>query len=390
MNISQYFSSTMLLERLIGVFSYCFFVFVGYFLIKNKRTKTASFFVIAGLTILAFFYIPGNDADLKRISEMIVHWKDTPFDVFLKQTIASASTPIAYLFYYLISCTGILGLLPALCALTFYMNVFHIILKIENSGRYSGKSLAIAFLLFMSSGSFLEVISDVRCFVSFSLIMRAIFDESYCHKSLIRHLPLYVIASLIHPAALALTILWFLFTAFIRRQSFIKKVTSILTIVLLSGIAYYLRPELFFDMFNKASSFLGGETYSYLWEYIIGFIQLICFVYLIIKLSKNGRRQFKDLGIMQFASVLCLICLILFFEYNIFHRFITAVSFLLIPIAAEICQNYYLNDDSLSLPKKKDMFITKNANLLFLFSLLILFIACVRGNLCGFKFFLLG
>ena len=125
MGILDWLAQTMLVERLIGILSYLGIVIYVFKTIKyknNKKIKKSFNKALIVLTIISFFYIPGNDADLVRIREMISGWGSLSVKDFFDEILLRSSVPCAYLLYYLIAKIGVQGLLPAFCALIFYGN----------------------------------------------------------------------------------------------------------------------------------------------------------------------------------------------------------------------------------------------------------------------------
>ena len=385
MGILDWLAQTMLVERLIGILSYLGIVIYVFKTIKyknNKKIKKSFNKALIVLTIISFFYIPGNDADLVRIREMISGWGSLSVKDFFDEILLRSSVPCAYLLYYLIAKIGVQGLLPAFCALIFYGNSFHIFKILINEDIYSHKAIAYSFLAFMSSGALLEVISDVRCFVAFSIVMRFIFDEIFQGKTIFKHLIFFVVAALVHPAAIVAILIWYVYYLVIsKKNGWIKTLCNVFTVVFFMGIAIYFGSSYITEMYNKASAFIkGSNTYSYFWEYIIGILQVILFIYIL-----NNRRHIVNIKVDQkikelskLAWIFLIIVITLFSEYNIFHRFITASSFLMIPVMAE----------ALSVCEKERIHGVKY-KVVQILSYIILIIACTRGTLCGFKYFLI-
>lgn len=359
----------MLTERVMGVLSYCFVVFIGYMFIKRKRVALGLSICLVLLVVLAFFYIPSEDADLYRIRNMTANWGDYSLEDILRDKILKSSVPVAHFIYFIVAKIGVAGVLPAFAAFVFFGNAFHIFKHIAREKRYSSDAIAVTFLLFMSSGAFLEVISGIRCFMAISIIARFAYDEVTSKNLSLLYLPFYLIASLMHSAALMLTIIWLTFTVFrSRKLSIIKLFINLITVLSVVTVSIILGFDYISSMIDKAELFLNNEVYSYIWEYIIGALQLIIYILILIKSRKKMHSDFIGFSILMVIIVLCF-C----FEYNIFHRFIAAVSFFMIPVSVH-------TDDGQSGIKLKDI---------FLWALIILFIACTRGNLCGFKFILL-
>lgn len=379
----EWLSRTMLIERAVGVLTYFIVVIYVFRAIKYRDTLSAKRALNIGLIILviiSFFCIPAESADLSRIREMTVSWGSMPFNSFFGRYFSASSTPIGYLLYFLSAKIGIPGLLPAFCAFIFYLNSFHIFRIILDSNDYSRRSMAYAFLLFMSAGSFYEVISGVRCFMVFSIVMRCIFDEIYFDKTIFRHIIFFVIAALTHSAAIVLIIIWLIYyTLFSRKTNIAHTVVNIFTIIVfvIIGIRY---GNVFIDeMIRKGTAFISSnESYSYFWEYIIGILQLFVGLYILFtrrKYMKHNKTKIKDFSIL--TSILYTLVIVLCFEYNIFHRYLTAASFIFIPVVTETLTTY-----------ENEGWNRKCYVTIQLATYLIFTIACVRGNLSGFKYLL--
>ena len=368
----------MFVERLIGGLAYCLTVVVGFNCIKRKRVVLGLNISIISLIVMAFFYIPGEEADLSRIREMTENWGNFSLGEFFVAKLSDSSVPVAWLLYYVVAKIGVIGVLPAFCTLVFYGNAFHVFKRIDQTRQVNHVTLAISFLIFMASGAFVEVISGVRCFMAFSIVARLAFDEVDKNKTCFLHLPFYVIASLIHSAALVLTLLWLTYSVVrSKRMSLVKFVFNILIIVAALVVIFYFGRSYIDDMLNLANEFLSNNLYSYAWEYLIGFLQVVLYIYILVKADKQGKRDF-----VNFSIILIVVVIGLCFEYNIFHRFITALSFFMVPMVA-------VSDRQIYLQRYYDKPSVK-WNFLYYFALVILFVACVRGNLCGYKFMLIG
>lgn len=86
----------------------------------------------------------------------------------------------------------------------------------------------------------------------------------------------------------------------------------------------------------------------------------------------NDKNAFRYLAVILAGEVL------FFRTYSVFHRFFTVAVVVSIPLLLT-----YLNCESAN-----SRFKSRKA--IIISSMLILFLACVRGNLCGYKFFLLS
>ena len=384
MQLYEWLSRTMLIERAIGVITYCLvvvYVFRAFKYKTSSNVKRSLNHAIILFAIISFFCIPAKSADLTRIREMTNLWGTLPINYFFKRYFITSTTPMGFFLYYVFAKIGVSGLLPAFCSFVFYLNSFHIFKSLLDSNEYSRRSLSYAFLLFMSAGSFYEVISGVRCFMTFSIVLRFIFDEIYFNKPIFKHIIFYVIAALIHPAATVLIIVWLVYyIIFIKKKLNFHTIFNILTIFLFIVIGLRYGNVFIDEMVRKGSAFISsGDSYTYIWEYIIGVLQLFTGIYILFMRTKYMRHQ--NYLFNQFAGFLTVIyslVVILCFEYNIFHRYLTAASFLQVPVLVETLTIY-----------EKEHWKNRCYVFIQLMSYLIFLIACLRGNLSGFKYLML-
>lgn len=382
MFLNDYLVRTMLLERLIGVFVYFALVISTYSALKKSASAKQFKFVLnvclAIFTILAYIYIPSSDADLYRWRRITEGWRGVPFSSFFNEHLRNNTTPVAYLVMYLCAQLNIEGILPAVCSIVFYFNFFSILKDYQvkgNENNYQDKT-SLAFFVFMSSGAFLEVVSGIRCFVAFSFIAKSFYYEIYRDRKMTRSIPVYIIASMIHNAVIPIIGIRILHMVFQRTTNAKRKLFNIVVVVIFIMFAYRYGRGFIDAAFIKANNYINGDTYSYIWEYIIGAIQWMLFAYLVNKCQKSDGISVQLMNILQISKLFLLVEAIFIFEYNIFHRMILVSSFLVIPIVSYIHAS-------------KD----KNARIIsviMLTSELVLLIACARGNLCGYKFFLLN
>ena len=381
-SISNLFGSTMLIERLCGVSVYAGLLYLFY---KRIKTTTSSrsvkkmlnhYMVI--LCILAFFYIPGSNADLFRWRAITETWSSIPFRSFFVNRVLTADTPAAYLLMYFCQRTGIKGLLPMACALIFYWNSFHIFKILSERYNVKPEALAIGLVFFMSPGMFLEVISGVRCFVAFSIICRCICDEYLLDKSLWKSIVPYIIACLFHTASLVLIVIRLTAFLFEKKQRLALRVLNIIAIFVMGIIAIRFGNNFVDATLEKASNYTNNPTYYYYWEYIIGGIGYIIIMYNIYPGLKRNLQEGITRNIATLLLILSMFELIFIQSYSIFHRYVAASTIIFIPLLV------FLIDDDLNYGRK-----VKMHNVLSL-SIIILLLACARGNLCGYKFFIIN
>ena len=367
-----------IVERIIGIFTYVFIMFIMVFNIyrskPGKLKKNLVIYLIL-LVVLAFIYVPAPTADLHRYIVSAKEYASLTFSEIL-QLLSNTRVPAQVLYFYLLGKTGLDGMVAAVSAFIFYSCSFSILYKASKKFNLSNKSVAISLLFLMQTGSFINAISIIRTSVSFAIIAYCCYTELIENKSLVKHIPLYLFASLMHPAALAL-ILFRLFIMLLKKEkNSYKKLLNYIVVFLL--IAFIIANGDFYVeyIFEKAQYYMSGSVYSYIWEY------LICIIFLLFSafVTFVTRKMFKNnLEIKNYTNFLILIqCALIAvsFEYSTFTRLQLFLSILFLPLFA-----IFLN----RLEKEK----IKSRTFTFVFivvSTVIFVISCTRGNLCGYKF----
>lgn len=382
-SIVDFLQSTMLIERLCGVGTYA--LMLGYFFNKVKYARNLAMLnkylncYLFILCIMAFLYIPAESADLYRWRAMSEAWINMDLDYFIEKYVLTSSVPIAYLFIYLSQSTGIDGLLPMLCAFGFFGNIFHMIKcesKLENA---NADSVAVTLLFIMSTGVFLEVISGVRCMLAFSIVARCAYDEMRKKKNVLLHIPLYIIAILLHTAAIPLVGMRLACMFFEKKKNPILTVVNLFLGVISILMALHLGSDYIDAAFKKAEMYTSQDVYSYVWEYIIACIAVLLLFLVLYKFKSRYPNKYHEMKNSWRYLLLILIYDVLFFStYTIFQRFFTAGLICSVPIVMN-----FFNCENVNARWKMRKFV------IFVL-LIIIVIACSRGNLSGYKFFYLG
>lgn len=381
-SVMGFLQSTMLVERLYGVAAYV--LSLGYYFNKIQNAKNTKridkylnhYLII--LCILAFFYIPGQSADLSRWREIAKPWGKAGFGWFWENYVITSTAPVGYLLVYLCQLTGIDGILPMVCALGFFGNVFHMIKCEAKRENVNADSVAMTVLLVMASGVFLEVISGVRSMLAFSIVIRCVYDEMRLGKKILFHIPFYVIAVLLHPAAMPLVGIRLVCLLLEKKRSPILMFINMLFVLMSILIALRIGIDYIDAAFAKAKSYTSHNVYSYAWEYIIAAIGILLIISIVYKLKRcypNEWLETKNSG--RYLILILAYTLVFFRTYTIFQRFFSVSMISSIPVAMTLfsCEN--MNG---RWKKRRQVVLTL---------LVILLLACTRGNLCGYKFFYL-
>ena len=345
--------------------------------ISNKKLKTVLMVYAIILSIMGFFFVPSMDNDLYRTFEIMEYYSNMPFETIIRDYVSMSNAPFALFYYWIIGQFGVNSLLPFITALIFYINIFYIFSDYANKQNISGRALSLGLLIIMCNSSFIEVISGIRTMLSFSIVLRCIYNEVYNNKFIIRDVFWYVIASLIHPASLVLVIFRLIFTFFQRSKSKNRKwVLVVLSIALFTLLINY-GGRFIEAMADKANVYIYGDMYSYIWGFIITFLILVALVIIQNKSASfnnaNDEERISLKNNRTFSRIIEATMIAFIFEYSIFSRYGNFNLLLNIPIIL------YYSD---LLFKKGD----RGHKVMYLYFLGVLFLTCVRGDLSALKF----
>ena len=370
-----------------GVVIYAFLLGFFYLKIKNSRDninisrllRTYTFI----LCIMAFLYIPAETADLSRWRIIGEGWKSLNFSEFLNMYVSKVSTPVGYLFIYLCQKTGIDGLLPLLCALLFFYNTFYIVNGMSKIYNNEGdveypKYIAIGLLFLMCSGRFLETISGVRCMVAFSVVAKCFYCETIENKSILKSVVPYLLACLLHSAVIPLVALRMFAMIFEKKKSYWRLLVNVIAFGLMAFIAVRYGSGYIDASIEKANGFIANNVYSYSWEYIIASLQFVIIIVLLAKYYRLYRMPGSGVDNIAFIiTILSVVEIILIRSYSIYHRYIGFSTFISIPLLVYVLQREY--------QQSRYNF----GKFIKAICMIVLVLACLRGNLCAYKFFML-
>ena len=365
-----------LFERLVGVGTYSAILVIVCYLISrfksNKSVRIVLFIYTIALALMGFFYVPYITADLYRIYEYLDFFRTFEFKAFLERY-QDSSTLIAYIYYWLVSKTGENRLLPAITAFISYSCIFYIFRKAKEKYNVSNKNFAIALFFYMSIGNYIYTISGIRTMLAVSLIAYCLFRETVEKKFRLYHIVLYVIAAFMHNFAVVVILIRLIIPLVSKSISALRRIAYIIFFAAISIFIALNMRELLDVVFEKADGYIGGNIYSYFWDYLIGAIVVVISLIVLIKVRSKEYGE-GELSQMKVFSIVCIaLSLVFFFEFSIFHRLVTYVTAITVTPLVMV----YLSKQE-----------TKNAQKLILFvSLVLLFVSCSRGSLCGLKFF---
>lgn len=369
-----------LLERLLGItlYSITLFLVMLYIYKRKKIGKSLETYAII-LSIMAFFYKPTETADLSRIYEAMEYFSNMSWDLFYSYLI-STNTPMYLLYIYIIGKMEIKELLPAITAFFYYMNVFYILKRCIKRYRINNKFVPLILFFLMSFGQFLQVISGIRSMLAFSIVVRCIYEEVIEQKKIILNFFYYVFAFLLHPVGVVAVGIRLFYEIFCFKSKTYRQLAKKIFIV--SGMIFIgikIGIPYIESMLHTVEVYLEAGGYSYIWEYILSILHLVLIVFSLHKYKYYLKRNIKIRSLVKLIKFLIFIVCLLFFEYTTFQRFTVFISMLFLPVFAYILSIIQYN-----------VFRNKTyIKIMICGSCLILLLACLRGNLSAYKFFIL-
>jgi len=378
-----------LAERLFGASLYvCLLLIVCYIIFRArfKYTRPVLLAYLACISAMAFFYVPYITADLYRITQYMNQYAMMPVsDVWA--ALAETNTPVTFLYLRIIGLTGIEGLLAGVTTFIVFWNVFYIIRDYAKRLQQP-KAVALALFALMSTGFYMQTVGGIRNMLAFSILARCFYDEICNQKKVVRNIAWYIIACLIHPAAIAAVALRLvaLLYAKISTGGVKSLLVAISSLSLASILVMYLGGETYI---NNAIIKLEGYTteieYNYLWDNIITALTIIL-IGTHYKLysyyhKKPGVEHLKWL--ISFSLLVMMFSLVFFFEHATFVRFTQLNLIIMLPV---IMSNIDMVMSRAQVPTPNVAILHR---IVLYIPVLILVISASRGALSSLKFFVL-
>lgn len=371
-----------LTARLFALVVYCILLFVFCIAIKTRHKKIILLFYILVLSIIGYLYIPYESADLYRLIQ-IMHIYSTLSFPDLLELIKTSATPLTILYFYLISFLGNDHFLPAINTFITFSFCFSILYGVSKKYRLKNSDTSLILFFFMSSGLLMPTITNLRTMLSLSIVAYCIYIYYFQKTSILKQIPLLIIAMLFHVSAVILSFIYLLYIAIINlfnaRKIFNFILYCFIIIVFFIAGNFYLQ-KAYVKGQGYIQSTMEGTGYFYFWEMLICILValFVLFIITFFIIKKPYIRQtlvINEKYFIIFMLFLSFLDLIFFkFEYNVGVRLNFAINILCIPLLSVVLSN-------------KNMKHTVLKYSIALYSLLLLLLSCSRGSLCGLKFF---
>lgn len=375
-----------LIERIISLLAYAIVLFIACQLIsrvKGKQYKVILLIYLIVLAVFAFNYKPYITADLYRLRQYIQYWIHMDWNEILRYA-SKSSSPTWVLYSYLVSKLNNENWLQTVAFIWCFGNIFYMISCEIERQRITGKNRGMLLFYVMAVGSFyLQVISGIRSMLGISIITFCFYRETLEHKSVKSNLILYLVAALLHSSTMILVVSRFLFLI-IQEQKFSRRLLMFIAFGVIGLFSFYYFCDFVNKSFELGIQYLTNKNeYSYGWEILIGLLETVETIYILQCFKAERMKAARGMegydSVYLFVKIWSVICIVaLPFSYAIFRRYTIMCTIVNIPLATQLL--VYNNDRVL---------YKKRHQIILALSLAIFVLSSVRGDLCGFKLFVL-
>jgi hypothetical protein len=292
------------------------------------------------------------------------------------------SQPLGFL-YICTLCRINIHLVPTITAFIFYTNVFYIIADYSEQNDIDSKIVGIITFLFLSRGLYCEVISGIRCMLAFSIVARCIYTEVYKKRSVIVHIPLYIICAFIHSASMVAAGLYLVTKALFEIRGW-KRITYVLVIGVVMALFTRYSSRVIDATYEKAFGYIETGGYSYVWEFAFNGIYALLTIYLMYKNYKRDTISSEGSALRRTCMAFYIMCFVFVNVYSIYHRYISFVSLISLPVLMETLEQRYKHEIISNSNSNSRSIVYTN---ILIVSMIMLLLSGLKGNLNGIRFF---
>lgn len=233
-------------------------------------------------------------------------------------------------------------------------------------------------------------IANIRTMLSIAIVAYCIYKILIEHKGSVKYFPLLIIAALIHTVGMA-AVMVFIVYYMLKGNKGKNRLLTTLGALIFVVVAYVYGRNYIHLAIDKGTNYLyyswASTGYFYIWEFILSLIVIfvtlyILFIYYLkmnrvsgLDVYKKEREDYSAfVGFMLFLTLIDLVAILI--EFNIGWRLSWLIAILDMPLLLLILVS----------KRYPDTFKYRLRNLIKIVSFVLLFIACVRGDLCSLKF----
>lgn len=359
--------------------------------IANSKLKVGKKLItlyILILGIMGYCFIPHMGADLTRLLITMKFYTSKGTEG-LYSALLSSSTPGTGLYFYIIGKTGNDHLLPAISAVITYSFCFSILKREYNN--YETRSLYIAVMIFafMSRGLTMQIISNIRTLMALSICAWCVYKEFCKKEKTAKFIIFYLIAASIHIMGQVILLYRIVYFVIDKGKNYSQKVVRTGMAVIFGVLIWVLGNKYISEMLLKTDYYFSyaqsGTSYNYIWERVLSIMSLILVIYLLVEFKKCKKKLEREGKFHEEATVsltrylvplIIMDILIMPIEFNFFQRLSWFLTIMTMPLGMSV------------LRMGRHVGINKIIiNNILIYSVFMLALACVRGDLCSLKFF---
>ncbi len=370
-----------LTERLVSLGLYALALLIACFMLNGIKRSQQNWIINAYLLILcvfAFAYKPYITADLYRLRQYILYWTGKTWSELIPYALRQTS-PAWVIYSWLTYRIGDINWIQTIaCAWTFGNLLYIVKHSIEHEEILGSNRGRLLFYIMAVGAIYLQAISGIRTMLGLSIVAFCLYREVIEEKKLIYHVPLYIVAGLMHISALPLVLARIVFLIPQQKTTFRKAVFVIVSLFIGASALYFGRSYIISGFLTAISYLTNKHEYTYGWQIIIGIAELIRSSLLLWKIRKSQR--FAESGGLRALWGFELLWVVvstaaLPISYTIFSRYAMFTSMLGIPLFAVLMNEH------------EPMADKRFTNKITWLSIFIFALSVVRGDLCGYKFF---
>lgn len=373
-----------LIERAISLTCFLFVLLFNCYLISRIKGEQYKFILISYLFLLCVFawhFVPNTTSDLYRLKEYMETWIYYDWPDLLDYAFSRADSSWIF-FSYIANLFGNDNWLQTLSCFIGTSFLFYIIgnligkLKLER-----GQRGWLLFYAICTGGIFISLISGIRSSLGTVILCYCVYDEMLNGGSFIKHIPLYLFAATLHSFVLVL-VMFRISLLWLGRDSMLVKISSVIVMLVIIG-AFFSYGDFYLQAsMDKSSGYVNNsEEYTYFWSgvtsLIINFMTFIIVRYGYQLSNGTGKQPYRPyLLFILFCNIGAMLAIP--FSFAIFSRTSFFVFYLSMPIYA-----FLLTEAS-----NKSM-SSNGVKIINTILILLCLISFTRGNICGYKFFIL-
>lgn len=383
-----------LVERLISLAIYAFFLLLICNVIshtaKRDNSRILNIYILL-LGIMGYCFVPHTGADLTRLLMTMKFYSSKSFSE-LSKVLPDSATPGVGLYFFAVGKLGNDKLLPCLSAIITFSICFSLLKHQADEKDVKQYHIAAALFLFMSRGLMMQIISNIRTIMALSICAWCVYQEFYEQTKLKKLVIPYIVAASLHIMGQVILIYRLIYLIIEKGKNPVQKVLRLASagvcaiFIWLFGNSYITALVTKADGYYDAASL--NEGYSYFWEGVLCVFTLIILMCMIISYRKNKciinrNNLYSEIEINSTTNLVCYILPLVvvdiiagFVEFNFFQRVNWFLTILMIPLCVQLLKlgEYTENEKTL------------RSNITIV-SVIMLILACARGDLCSLKFF---